>query len=255
MLEFFDTHAHLNMDPFVADPEPYIARAADAGVRCILIPGIDLASSKAAIRLAETYPDLYAAAGLHPQDCASAGEHYLQELEMLLQHPKVMAVGEIGLDYYRDYAPRELQKKVFCEQIRLARKWQMPMIIHNREADEDSFACLRREGYFRAQFHCYGSDAAFAEKVLAEGALISFTGVVTFSKKARSVLRNIPLERVMIETDCPWMAPVPHRGKTNEPAYVPEVASAYAEVYQESLENIAALTTATAKNFFNIPRP
>lgn len=249
---YFDTHAHLNMEPFIKDPEPWIDRARAAGVHQILVPGIDIKSSENAILLAERFEGVYAAAGIHPQDCLSAPKDYIRILESMLKHPKVLALGEVGLDYYRNYAPREDQLNVFREQIPLAASTNMPMIIHNREADIDIFTCLKELGYFNAQFHCYGSDADFAKKILAEGAVISFTGVISFSKKAREIAATIPLEKLMIETDSPFMAPVPHRGKTNEPAYVTEVARVYGEIFGKSREEIAALTRKSSEAFFRI---
>lgn len=249
---YFDTHAHLNMEPFLKDPEFWIDRARAAGVNQILVPGINIRSSESAIRLAERFDGIYAAAGIHPQDCLSAPKDYILILESLLQHPKVLALGEIGLDYYRDYASREDQLSVFREQIALAAAANKPMIVHNRKADNDTFACLKKQEYFNAQFHCYGSDADFAKKILAEGAVISFTGVVSFSKKAREIAAVIPPEKLMIETDSPFMAPVPHRGKNNEPAYVVEVARVYGEIFEKSPEEIAALTRKTAESFFRL---
>lgn len=249
---YFDTHAHLNMDPFIKDPEPWIDRAKAAGVHQILVPGIDIKSSENAIKLAERFEGVYAAAGIHPQDCLSAPKDYIHILESMIQHPKVLALGEIGLDYYRDYAPHQEQLRVFNEQIALAAEEDKPIIVHNRLADDDTFACLKKQNYFRAQFHCYGADAAYAEKILDEGALISFTGVLSFSQKAREIAAAIPLEKLMIETDSPYMAPVPHRGKTNEPAFVVEVARVYGEIFEKSRHEIAEITRKTAESFFRI---
>jgi TatD DNase family protein len=248
-----DTHAHLNIEPFCTDPEPFIERAQNAGVRCILVPGIDIRTSEIAIGLAERFEGLYAAVGIHPQDSAAAPEDYLKILEGLSAHPKVLAVGEVGLDYYRDYAPRETQRRIFREQIAFARDRKLPLIVHNREADADTFALLDTAEYFNAQFHCYGSDAAYAQKVLERGARISFTGVVTFSQKARAVLKTLPPEKLMLETDCPWMAPVPYRGKQNEPAYVCEVAKAFAEVLDIPFSKIVEISGKNALDFFRIP--
>jgi len=249
---FTDTHAHLNLDPFYQDVQPYIDRALDAGVTRIIVPSIDLVTSERAIALADKYEHIYAAVGVHPHDSTEAEEEYLKILEDMLKHPKVCAVGEIGLDYFRDYAPEDVQKRIFNEQIALAKEKQYPMIIHNRSADEDTFGNLDQAGYFNAQFHCYGSDAYFAKKILVKGALISFTGVATFAKKVKELIATLPLNKLMIETDCPWMAPVPYRGKQNEPAYVVEVAKTYGHIFNLPLEKIGKITTGTAKEFFNI---
>jgi len=249
---FIDTHAHLNFDPFYQDVEPYLERAREAGVDRVIIPSVDISSSERAIDLAERFDEVYAAVGVHPQDCIKAPKDYLKILEDMLELPKVVAMGEIGLDYYRDYAPRDIQQCVFHEQVVLAKYKGYPLIVHNREADSDTYTILEESNYFNAQFHCYGSDETFAEKVLAKGALISFTGVVTFAKKVKELVKVLPLEKLMIETDCPWMTPIPHRGKQNEPAYVVEVARTYSEIFQKPIEEIAKITTDTARSFFKI---
>jgi TatD DNase family protein len=249
---FIDTHAHLNLDPFYKDVQPYIDRAQEAGVHTMIIPSTDIATSQRAIKLSEKHEGLYAAVGIHPHDSVDAPKDHLKILEEMLMHPKVLAIGEIGLDYFRDYAPSDIQKKIFQGQVELAKAKNYPMIIHNRAADEDTYAILDGVDYFHAQFHCYGSDQAYAKRILDRGALISFTGVLTFAKKVKELVASLALEKLMIETDCPWMAPIPYRGKQNEPAYVVEVAKAYAEIFQKSLDEVAKITTNTAKRYFNI---
>jgi len=249
---FTDTHAHLNLDPFYEDVQPYIDRAMSAGVSKIIVPSIDLITSERAISLADKYDNIFAAVGIHPHDSTDASNEHLHVLEEMLKHPKVCAIGEIGLDYFRDYAPEDIQKRIFRGQIELAKDKGYPMIVHNRAADAHTYAILEDADYFNAQFHCYGSDEAYAHKILNKGALISFTGVVTFAKKVKELVSTLPLGKLMIETDCPWMAPIPYRGKQNEPAYVVEVAKAYSEIFQKSIEEIAETTTETAKSFFNI---
>lgn len=249
---YIDTHAHLNLDPFYQDVKPYIDRAQEAGVEQMIIPAIDIETSERAIELAEKYDGIYAAVGIHPHDSVKVSKDYLKILEEFLQHPKVVAVGEIGLDYFRDYAPSDIQKRIFQEQAEFAKDKDYPIIVHNRKADDDTFSILNALDYFNAQFHCYGSDEDFAKKVLDRGALISFTGVVSFAKKVQELVAKLPLEKLMIETDCPWMAPIPYRGKQNEPAYVVEVAKAYSEIFRKPIDEIAKITTNTAKSFFNI---
>ena len=250
---YIDTHAHLNLDPFRKDPEPYIERAVHAGVRCILVPGIDLKTSEKAIALAEMFEIVYAAVGIHPQDSTKVQKGYIKHIESFLQHPKVVAVGEVGMDHFRDYAPRDTQLRVFREQAELAKALNYPMIVHNRAADDDTFSVLDETDHFNVQFHCYGSDTAYAQKILERGAYISFTGVITFSAEARDILKDIPMDRVMTETDCPWMAPVPYRGKQNEPAYVVEVLRTYAKVYDKTPEATAETVLQNAEKFFNLP--
>ncbi len=252
---FIDTHAHLNLDPFYDDPGPYIDRALQAGVTRMIVPSIDIESSERAVALAEKYGPVFAAAGIHPHESAKAPKDYLRIIEAFLSHPKVCALGEIGMDHYRDYAPRHAQLKVFREQLELAGHKDMPVIIHNRAADEDTLSVMETAGNFHAQFHCFGSDREFAGKVLSEGALISFTGVITFSGKAKALAGKLPPEKLMTETDCPWMAPVPYRGRTNEPAYVVEVARAYAEIFGKDIASVAAMTRRTAETFFRLQEP
>ncbi len=247
---FIDTHAHLNLDPFYKDPAPYLERAELAGVSKIIVPAIDIATSEKAIKLTEKFEGIYAAVGIHPHDSVKAEKDHLKILEELIQHPKVVAVGEIGLDYFRDYAPTDIQKKIFQGQLELAKDKQYPMIIHNRTADADTYEIMDIVDCFHAQFHCYGSDETFAKKVLNRGALISFTGVVTFAKQVKELVSKLPLEKLMIETDCPWMAPIPHRGKQNEPAYVIEVAKTFAQIFGKSVSEVASMTTKTAETFF-----
>ena len=250
---FIDTHAHLNLEPFREDPGPVIARALDAGVSRMIVPSIDIPSAERAIAIAEKYPQVYAAAGLHPHESSSAPGNYLRIIEEFLSHPKVCALGEIGMDLFRDYAPRGVQLRVFREQVELARGKGMPMIIHNRAADADTFEVLQEADYFRAQFHCFGSDEAFAYRVLERGALISFTGVITFSPKVRDLAAKLSPEKLMSETDCPWMAPVPHRGKTNEPAWVAEVTRTYAQIFNTDISCMAETVRRNAEDFFKLP--
>lgn len=250
---FIDTHAHLNLDPFCDDPAPYIERAVQAGVTRIIVPSIDIESSERAIALAEKYDNVYAATGIHPHESTKAPESYLRVIEEFLLHPKVCALGEIGMDHYREYAPRDVQLRILREQAELAGDKNIPMIIHNRSADTDTFSVLNSLGNFYAQFHCFGSDEEFAKKVIDKGALISFTGVVTFSQKVRVLAGKLPLEKLMTETDCPWMAPVPYRGRQNEPAYVVEIARTYADIFGKDLAFIAQKTRRTAEKFFNLP--
>ncbi|MDZ7822068.1 MAG: TatD family hydrolase [Candidatus Marinimicrobia bacterium] len=250
---FIDTHAHLNLDPFYDDPGPYIDRALQAGVTRMIVPSIDIESSERAVALAEKFSPVFAAAGIHPHESAKAPKDYLRIIEAFLSHPKVCALGEIGMDHYRDDTPRDVQLRILREQAELAGEKDIPMIIHNRSADADTFSVLKTVGNFHAQFHCFGSGEEFAKKVINKGALISFTGVVTFSKKVRVLAGKLPLEKLMTETDCPWMAPVPYRGKQNEPAYVVEIARSYAEIFGKDIEFVAQRTRRTAEKFFKLP--
>jgi len=249
---YIDTHAHLNFEPFVLDPEPYVQRARDYGVEAVIIPAVDLRTAEAAIGLAERFPELYAAVGVHPHDCAAKDTGYLKELESLASHPRVVAIGEIGMDFFRDYAPAELQMRTFREQIALAKSLDMPMIVHDRAADEAVREALAAEDYYRMQAHCYTGGADFALELIARGALISFTNVITFSRELPQIVAALGPDRLMIETDAPFMAPKPWRGKTCEPFMVHKVAEKYAEIFKLPLSEVAEMTTARAREFFRI---
>lgn len=253
-----DTHAHLDFDQFDADRDAVLYRAEENGVRQVITIGIDLATSRKSVELAEKYPMVYAAVGIHPHDVAKAGAEDLAEIEALLRHPRVVALGEIGLDFYYHHSPEEVQRKY----LRLFLDWSLaggkPLIIHTRDADEVILAILRersRAGW-RGVFHCFSGDIRMAEKVLEMGFHLSFTGNITFKNStSAAVMREVPLERLMVETDCPFMAPVPHRGKRNEPAYVQLVAQKIAEVKGCSFAAVAEATTANAMALFGLPRP
>ncbi|HNS74018.1 MAG TPA: TatD family hydrolase [bacterium] len=253
-----DTHAHLDFDQFDADREEVLDRAEMNGVRQIVTIGIDLATSRRSVELAEKYAMVFAAVGIHPHDVAKAGAEDLDEIAALLEHPRVVALGEVGLDFYYNYSPEEVQRKY----LRLFLDWSLtgdkPLIIHTRQADEAIVTLLRersRAGW-RGVFHCFSGDARMAEKVLELGFHISFTGNITFKNStSAAVMREVPLERLMVETDCPFMAPVPHRGRRNEPAYVQLVAQKVAEVKGISFQAVAERTTANARELFHLPDP
>ncbi len=246
-----DTHAHLNFSPFVNDPEPWLERAREKGVLAVIVPGVDIPSSETALNLAEKYPMIYAAAGIHPEDSATFSSKTLKTLEMFCAHEKCVAVGETGLDFYRDYAPAEVQEKSFQQQVELAQSMNLPVIIHNRQADERVMWVLDRTGYYQGQCHCYSGKADFARLCISKGLKISFTGLITFAREIAETARSLDPEALMVETDSPFMAPVPFRGKTNEPAYVVQVALKYAELFNMTVEEIVRLTTGNALNLFS----
>ena len=246
-----DTHAHLNFSPFYENPEPYLERAHNNGVRAVIVPGVDIPSSEKALRLADRFSMVYAAAGIHPEDSLKAPDDYMKQLEAFYQHDKCVAVGEIGVDFYRDYAPPDVQERFFREQTELAKSLGLPMIIHNRQADNVILSVLDKAGYFKGQCHCYTGKAPFALKCIDKGLLISFTGIVTFSKEIAATASALPLQSLMIETDSPFMAPVPFRGKTNEPSFVMKVAEKYAEIFNISVDEVARISTGNALNLFH----
>ncbi|MBL8232894.1 MAG: TatD family hydrolase [Bryobacterales bacterium] len=246
-----DSHCHLDGPDFDGDREAAIQRAFDAGVECLLAIGTGSGPPdlEAGIRLADRYPAIYATAGVHPHDAAKATERTLADLEGLLKHPKVVVLGEIGLDYHYDFAPRDQQQRVFADQLQLARRSGLPVAIHTREAWDDTFRLLEEHWQGAPQggiMHCFTGGPEEARRSVAMGFFISFAGIVTFPKATaiHQAARETPLDRILIETDSPYLAPVPHRGKRNEPAYVVHVARRLAELRGESFEGIAEATSA-----------
>lgn len=252
-----DTHCHLDLQQFDIDREAVIERAWAAGLNRIMNPGVDLETSRRAVALAEAHPQIFAAVGFHPHDAAKMGADDLQTLRELAQRPKVKAVGEIGLDYYRDLSPRDLQAKAFRQQLELAAELDLPVIIHCRDAFEDVMAILREwhasNNRARGVLHSFSGDHAQAEQVFEIGFRVGLTGPITFPKaeEMRAVAQNAPIDRILIETDAPYLTPVPNRGKRNEPAYVRRVAEKIAEVRGLTVEAVAAQTTANADSLFD----
>jgi TatD DNase family protein len=258
-----DTHTHLDDARYDDDRETMIARAREAGVDTFITIGCDLATSKAAVELADRYPFVYASIGVHPHEVRHIGDDWYDDLRRLAQHPKVVAYGEIGLDYHYNHSPPKLQRERFREQILLARELNLPVIIHTREAQEDTVAILEEEqaGTTGGVFHCFTGDAWLAKDGLDLGFYLSFSGVVTFQNATmlREIVKTVPLDRMLIETDCPYLTPAPHRGKRNEPAYVKLVADTIAAVKSGaspvSAEEIGRLTAANARRLFKLPNP
>jgi len=262
-----DSHCHLDLEQFAADREAVMARARANGVRLIVNPGIDLQHSRQAIALAETYDEVYAAVGIHPNSSASYAPAMLDELRALAAHPKVVAIGEIGLDYYWHDATPAQQRVALRDQLALAAELGLPVIIHNREADEDVAAELRawvNSAAFRNSplaarpyagvLHAFGGDLALAEEAYGWGFVLSLGGPVTF-KNARDLHALVPQlrrDRLMLETDAPYLTPHPHRGKRNEPGYVKLVCEQLARLVGVSAAQVAAESTALAEQFFGL---
>jgi TatD DNase family protein len=250
-----DTHAHLHTKEFDADRDRVIRRALANGVDWIVDVGTDVRTSRMAVRIAETHGRVIAASGIHPHDAAAASEKDFSELEILWSHPRVRAVGEIGLDYHYAYSPPALQKEVFEKQLRIAAAKRLPAIIHVRKAMPDALAILRgiRTDGWRGVFHCYGGGAEDVPEILRMGFFLSFTGVVTFSNFSKAnVVRGVPLERLLLETDAPYMAPVPWRGRRNEPSYLVHTAHALSAMLQVAEERVAEQTTRNAVQLFGL---
>lgn len=251
-----DTHCHLDMSAYQADYDALLLRAKDAGVTRIITVGIDLESSRRAIGLAEKCETIYATVGVHPHNVAELGEADYAELEDLCCHPKVVAYGEVGLDYVKNYAPVSLQKEHFGRQVELARKLRLPLVVHDREAHDDIMDMLESAGPFPAGgvMHCFSGDVTFARRVLALGFDISIPGVVTFAKAEmlQEAVREIPLNSLVLETDGPFLAPVPFRGKRNEPRLLLFTAQKVAELKGITLEEVARQTTMNAVRLFGL---
>lgn len=256
-----DTHVHLDDPKFDADRDAVIQRAAASGVEAFVTIGCDLATSRAAVALADRYPSVYAAVGVHPHEAKQVGDGWYEDLRRLAAHPKVRAYGEIGLDYHYNHSAPHEQRARFREQVLIAKDLRLPIIVHTREAQEDTITILKEEkaSDVGGIFHCFSGDAWLAKDALDLGFLLSFSGVVTFQNAAmlRDIVKTVPLDRILIETDCPYLTPVPHRGKRNEPAYVAYVAEKLAEVKglagTEGIAEIGRLTTANARRLFKIP--
>ena len=254
---FIDSHTHLDDQRFDADRAEVIQRALAAGIDTMLeICGTDIAkgSLDLGIRLAENYPFVYAAIGVHPHEASLYDDALEQKLLELSGHEKVIGWGEIGLDYYYDNSPRDLQRKAFRRQLELGRKRGLPVIIHTREAEEDTLDILRETESDAGVIHCFTGTQKLAEAAIGMGFYISFSGVLTFktASELREVARSTPLEKLLIETDCPYLAPVPHRGNRNEPSFVVETAAKLAEIKGMSIEEIARITSGNFKRLFSL---
>lgn len=251
-----DSHAHLDNDKFNEDREAVLARCS-AELDAVINVGYDLGSSQRSIKLAEQYPFIYAAVGVHPHDAKEAPENYLELLREMAQHPKVIAIGEIGLDYYYDLSPRDTQQRLFREQIELAKELGMPFIIHNRDAHGDIMETLKALAPFPdgGVMHCFSASWEVAQECLKMGLYISLAGPVTFANagKLTNIAQKVPLERLLVETDCPYLTPVPHRGKRNEPAYVRHVVNHISKIRQMEPEKLADITAANTIRLFRLP--
>lgn len=258
-MEFVDTHCHLDMPQFAEDRPAMLARAAAAGVGQMVVPAIDLKNITAVLHLAATQSPIYAAVGIHPNSTGDWQEAWLADVRQAAARPKVVAIGEIGLDYYWDNSPKPIQQAAFAAQIALAAELDLPVIIHNREAAADVLRLLAESPLAGREapgvLHSFSADWAAAEMALELGFYLGFTGPVTYKKadELREVARRAPLERILIETDAPYLTPHPFRGKRNEPAYVPLVAEGIAAVKGVETAVVARQTTANARRLFRLP--
>ena len=251
----FDTHAHYDSRKFDDDRDAVLSGLPDRGVGLVVNPGCDLPSSRKAVELAQRYPFVYAAVGVHPEDCADWEDAQVAQLRALAAQPKVVAIGEIGLDYYwKENPPRELQKEVFRRQLELAGELGLPVIVHDREAHGDCLDMVREYPEVTGVFHCFSGSAEMARELVGRGWMISFTGVLTYpnARKAVEAAQAVPLEKIMIETDSPYMAPVPCRGQRCDSGLAAHTCRRLAEIKGVSLEECARITMENGKRFFRI---
>jgi TatD DNase family protein len=254
MPAWIDSHCHL--DALGEDLPDVLARAAEAGVEAMVTVGCDLESSASSVALASRHAEVWATVGIHPHEAAGYGERELAELCSLAERDKVAAIGEIGLDYYRDLSPRDAQRSAFRSQLEVAKRLGLPVVLHVRDAHDDVFAILDEVGPPEGLvFHCFSGGPEEVRAALDRGGCISFAGNVSFKKaeSLREAASLVPLHRLLVETDSPYLAPVPHRGKRNEPAFVTFVGSALAEACGRNVDEISQATAATARRVFRLP--
>lgn len=257
MVELIDTHCHLDLEAFDADRTKVVSRARAAGVRALLVIGFAPERWQTTLALAETIPDVFATVGLHPTEATRYDDALERALTEVARHRRVRAIGEIGLDYYWDTAPRDRQRDAFLRQIRLAKRLGLPFVVHQRDAADDVLDVLREAGPpHRGVMHCFTGDLDYARACIDMGMHLGVGGVVTYrrSDALREALRWAPLERLVLETDAPYLAPAPYRGKRNEPSFLPLVAATLAELRDMPLEQVAHVTTANAERLFDLSR-
>lgn len=251
---YFDTHAHYMDEQFDADRDEVLRAVNAAGTALLVNAASDLPSSLAAIALAEAYPFAYAAVGWHPHEAKTCTEDADALIRTWCSHPKVRAIGEIGLDFYYDHSEREAQRAVFLRQMELAEELGLPVVVHDREAHGECLEMVRRFPGVKGVFHCYSGSAEMARELLERGWYLGFTGAITFknARKSLEVIEICPADRMLIETDCPYLAPVPHRGKRSDSRMLPLVAAKIAEIKGLETERVAELTFENGRRFFNI---
>lgn len=250
-----DSHAHLNDKRFDLDRDYLIENLKNNGIELVVNVGADMESSRASVDLAQKYEAIYAAVGIHPHSATEMNEETLKEIEELSKGEKVVAIGEIGLDYYYDNSPRDIQRECFRAQIRLAKRLDMPIVVHTRDADADTLEILKEEKEgLRGVIHCFSSDRAQMKEYLDLGFFIAFGGPVTFKKtdELKEAAKIVPLEKLLVETDAPYLAPMPYRGKRNEPIFVKETAALIANLKGLMLDDLALQTVTNTKEIFGI---
>ena len=250
----FDTHAHFDDEKFNLDRDNVLADLKNHDISFVLNAGCDIKTSQNSVKLAEKYDFIYASVGFHPHSADECDDNALEHIREMAKHEKVLAIGEVGLDYYYDNSPREIQKIVFAKHIELANELNMPVIVHDRDAHKDCIDIISANPPKKLVYHCYSGSVEYAEILVKMGYKMSFGGAITFNngKVAREVIKAIPMENIMLETDCPYLTPVPHRGKRNDSRYLNLVAEKIAEIKGISYEKVCEITMKNAKLFFGI---
>ena len=251
-MQLIDAHAHLADERILPQVDEVVARAREAGLVGVVSIATEAEDAETNRALAERFPDVWATAGIHPHSASTYSDESVARVRELLAHPRVVAVGETGLDYHYDFSPREVQRRSFARHLELGRETGLPVVVHSREADDDLIAILREAGRGTVGvLHSFSSGRALLEEALSMGWYASFSGMITFKKyEGADFVRMVPADRILVETDTPYLAPVPHRGKTNEPSFVPHVARKAAEIRGEDAEELAARTLENTRRFY-----
>lgn len=252
---FIDSHAHIQLDRFDSDRSAVIERAKNSQVSIILVVGFDISTSHLAVELADRYDHIYATVGLHPHDAKRFTPQILREIALLAEHPKVVALGEMGLDYHRNLSPKSVQKRVFEEQLDLATQLDLPIVVHNRNAFDDILSILENHSQLTGGvLHCFSENTKSMDRVIDVGFHIGIGGPVTYKKSQdlKQVVKVMPADSFLIETDCPWLAPQLRRGKRNEPAYITEIATKIAELRQVTIESVGQTSSQNFRKLFSI---
>ena len=246
-----DTHCHLYDNKLYANLDEIILNEKQANVDKIICIGDNLNTSYKSVEISEKYNSIYATAGIHPHESKDVPNNYLEKIEQYANHQKVVAIGEIGLDYYYNFSDPTIQKRVFLEQLKLAKKLNLPCVIHCRDAYDDLMKIILKSEHNKGVIHCFAGDLQFAQEIIKYGYYISFTGMITFVKELEEIIKKIDLNHMLIETDSPYLAPIPYRGKVNQPAYVQKVAEKICEIKNLPIEKVIDITTKNANILFN----
>ncbi|MCR4430227.1 MAG: TatD family hydrolase [Tepidanaerobacteraceae bacterium] len=246
-----DAHAHLDDEAFDGDRESVMKKIREKGM-IVINAGSNIETSKFSVELSQKHDFIYACVGIHPHEAAKAGQNYLETLKQLAEYERVLAIGEIGLDYHYDFCDREIQKKVFAEQLELAKELGLPVVVHDREAHRDTLEILQKSGVKKGLMHCYSASLEMAEEFMKIGFYFSFGGTITFKNASRpkQAASKLPLDKILLETDCPYLSPEPRRGKRNDPTEIETIASALAKLRGVSIEEIERATASNVRNLF-----